>query len=224
MKTDKPKTGGRAKTRVLVIDDHPIIRKGLTELIDAESDMEVCGQAEDTVAGLQAVATLSPDVAVVDLSLRHGDGLDLIRDIRAQFPDLPVLVLSMRDESLYAERALGAGAQGYIMKEAATTNVVGALRTVLAGQVYLSSKMSARLLGKFVGGRTDDAPPLAKLSNRELQVFERIGRGQGTRDIAEALHLSVKTIETYRANIKEKLQLTGAAELVQHAVQWFQRE
>jgi len=222
VKTQEHKTSTPTKAKVLVIDDHPIIRMGLMELIDREPDMISCGQASDAAEALEAIEHLQPDVAIVDLKLKDSSGLELIKDIRVRFPTLLMLVLSMSDESLYAERVLHAGARGYVMKEIAADDVIDAIRRVLAGEVYLSKRMSAKLLSKMVGGRNVPASPLETLSDRELQVFELIGQGQGTRNIAETLCLSIKTIETYRAHIKEKLHLANAAELVQRAVQWVQ--
>jgi DNA-binding NarL/FixJ family response regulator len=174
---------------------------------------------------LQAIAAEQPDIAIVDLSLHDTSGLELIKDLKANGPQTPVLVLSMYDETLYAERALRAGARGYIMKEEATERVMTAIRKVLSGEVYLSEKMSARLVSKFVDGPASaDSSPVERLSDRELQVFELIGRGSGTRQIAETLHLSVKTIETHREHIKAKLRLANNSELVQHAIQWMNFE
>lgn len=207
--------------RVLLVEDHPIVRQGLTELIDQEADLSVCAVAESVPEALQAIAAEHPDIAVVDLSLHDTSGLELIKDIKAQGSPTPILVLSMHDETLYAERALRAGARGYIMKEEATERVMTAIRKVLSGEVYLSERMSARLLSKLVDGpATTGSSPVERLSDRELQVFELIGRGTGTRQIAEGLHLSVKTIETHREHIKTKMGLANNSELVQHAIQW----
>jgi DNA-binding NarL/FixJ family response regulator len=211
------KTGPPA--RVLVVDDHPVVRQGLRLLIDHESDLEVCAEAETAADALQAITEHGPDVAVVDLSLKGTSGLELIKDIRVRHADLPVLVLSMSDEGVYAERALRAGARGYLMKEAATGEVLAALRRVLDGGLYLSDAMASRLLAQLVrGGPTDGGSPVDRLSDRELEVFGLIGRGLGTSEIARRLHLSPKTIETYRAHIKQKLGLADATELLQHAI------
>ncbi|MHC4156340.1 MAG: response regulator transcription factor [Planctomycetota bacterium] len=209
------------KTRILIVDDHPIVREGLAKLINQEQDMAVCGQAEDAHQAVKAVSTLNPDLVIVDISLKETSGMDLIKDIKAQHPKLPVLTLSMHDESLYAERALRAGAQGYIMKQEAPEMVVAAIRSVLGGQVYISDKVTSRMVHKLVGSRADlSTTGVDTLSDRELEVFLLIGRGLGTRQIAEKLFLSAKTIETYRAHIKEKLGLSDATELLQYAIQW----
>jgi DNA-binding NarL/FixJ family response regulator len=213
----------RAKLQVVLVDDHPIVRKGLAQMIARELDMEVCGEAENAAEALKAIAVCKPDIAVVDLSLKGTSGLELLKDIKVRFPKLPVLVLSMYDESMYAERALRAGAKGYLMKEEATEKVLAAIRGILAGQIYLSEAMASRLLHLAVGGRATGAiSPTERLSDRELEVFQLIGQGYGNTDIAQQLHLSPKTVETYRAHIKEKLGLSGATELLQHAIQWAQ--
>ena len=209
------------KTRILIVDDHPIVRQGLAELINHEEDFAVCGQAEDYHEALRAIGQLNPDMAVVDISLKETSGLELIKDIHSQHPDLPVLALSMHDETLYAERALRAGAMGYIMKQEATENVIAAIRRVLGGELYVSERMASRMVRKLVTGQTvTNASPVDSLSDRELEVFRLIGKGHGTRQISERLCLSVKTIETYRAHIKDKLNLADAAELLQYAIQW----
>jgi DNA-binding NarL/FixJ family response regulator len=209
------------RSRVLLIDDHAILRQGLAQLINQESDMMVCGEAEEAPKGFEAVGVLKPDVAVVDISLKGGNGLELIKNIKASHPNLPILVLSMHDESLYAERALRAGSLGYIMKEEAAGSVLVGIRKVLKGEVVLSDKMQARLLHQLVNGRLKQgSSPIDTLSDRELEVFRMSGEGRSTRQIAEELHLSVRTVEAYREYIKEKLNLKNATELVQHAFQW----
>ncbi len=217
----QPDKADENKINILIVDDHPIVRQGLAELVNHENDLVVCGQAEDAHQAMKAVKELKPDMAIVDISLKETSGMELIKDINAQYPHLPVLALSMHDESLYAERALRAGARGYVMKAEATENVVTAIRKVLCGQIYLSDRMTAKLIHKLVGGKTEvGASGIDHLSDRELEVFHLIGQGYGTRQIGEKLHLSVKTIETYRAHIKEKLNLADAAELLQYAIQW----
>jgi len=211
------------KKRVLIVDDHPIARYGLAKLIEQEADLEVCGEAEDFAQALKALASARPDVVVADISLPGKNGLDLVKDIKARHAGLPVLVLSIHDESLYAERALRAGASGYIMKEEAAEEVVAAIRRVLAGEVYLSQPMASRMLSRLVRGQDAAASPAELLTDRELQVFELMGQGMGTRQVAERLHLSVKTIETHQAHIKEKLNLSTVTQLVRHAVLWVQR-
>ncbi len=209
------------KTKILIIDDHPIVRQGLARLIEHEDDLEVCGQADDAPAAMKAIRKQNPDIAIVDITLKETNGMELIKDIKVQYPSLPVLTLSMHDESLYAERALRAGAKGYIMKQQATDNVIDAIRKVLNGQVYISDEMAIKMVRKLVNGRPDaGASPLDSLSDRELEVFLLIGKGHGTRQISEKLHLSVKTIETYRSHIKEKLNLVDASELLQYSIQW----
>ena len=209
------------KSKVLVVDDHPIVRQGLALLINRESDLTVCGEAEDARMAMQSITTSKPDILVVDISLNGPDGLDLLKDIRTRYPDLPVLILSMHDESIYAERALRAGAQGYIMKQEATEKVLVALRRILSNEIYVSDRISNRMLQRYIGSPSEGRPSsVADLTDRELEVFRLIGEGHSTRQIAEALHISVKTVESYQAHIKEKLSLRSARELVQHAIQW----
>jgi DNA-binding NarL/FixJ family response regulator len=211
----------KAKYRVLLVDDHPILRKGLAELINQEADLMVCGEAEEAPKAFEAVGVLNPDVALVDISLKGGNGLELIKNIKARYPDLPLLVLSMHDETLYAERALRAGSLGYIMKEEAIEKVLTAIRHVIAGEIFLSDRMKGRLLNQLVGGRIKHgSSSIDSLSDRELEVFRLIGEGRGTRQIAEELRLSVRTVEAYREYIKDKLNLKNGTELVQHAFQY----
>ena len=213
------------KAKILIVDDHPLVREGLADLVNKEKDLVVCGQAEDAYQAIEAIRELKPDMAIVDISLKEKSGLELIKDIKIQHPGLPVLTLSMHEESVYAERALRAGAKGYIMKREATKKVVTAIRKVLRGQLYLSEKMTTRLVRKFVEGKPEaGTSPIDRLTDRELEVFSLLGRGNGTRQISEQLHLSVKTIETYRSRIKEKLNLTSGTELLQHAFQWVNSE
>jgi DNA-binding NarL/FixJ family response regulator len=220
-KTKVQTQADKSKTKVIIVDDHPIVRQGLAELINNEQDLTVCGHAEDAHEALAIIKESGPDMVIVDISLKETSGMELIKDIKAQYPDLPVLALSMHDESLYAERALRAGAKGYIMKVEATENVVTAIRKVLSGQIYVSDRMAAKMVRKLVGGGPQaGASAIESLSDRELEVFCLIGQGFGTRQIAERLHLSVKTIETYRAHIKVKLDLADSSELLQYAIQW----
>jgi DNA-binding NarL/FixJ family response regulator len=215
----------RSKRTVFVIDDHPIVREGLTQLINREPDLTVCGTAEDIYEALKAMQTLKPDIALADISLKGADGIELIKNLKIRMPALPVLVLSIHDESIYAPRALRAGARGFIMKQEATENVLLALRRVLSGEIYLSKRMANKMLQQFVGAPgTAQKFSIDRLSDRELEVFRLIGQGHGTRRIAEELRLSVKTVESYREHIKEKMTLSDASELVQHAIQWLQRE
>jgi DNA-binding NarL/FixJ family response regulator len=209
------------KSKIFVVDDHPIVRQGLALLINREPDLTVCGEAEDAQTAVQSVATAKPDILVVDISLNGPDGLDLLKDIRLRYPDLPVLILSMHDESVYAERALRAGAQGYIMKQEATEKVLVALRRILSHEIYVSERIANRMLQRYIGSpNAARASSIADLTDRELEVFRLIGEGHSTRQIAEELHISVKTVESYQAHIKEKLSLRSARELVQHAIQW----
>ena len=215
----------KSKRTVFVIDDHPIVREGLTQLINREPDLTVCGTAEDIYEALKAMQTLKPDIALADISLKGADGIELIKNLKIRMPALPVLVLSIHDESIYAPRALRAGARGFIMKQEATENVLLALRRVLSGEIYLSKRMANKMLQQFVGAPgTAQKFSIDRLSDRELEVFRLIGQGHGTRRIAEELRLSVKTVELYREHIKEKITLSDASELVQHAIQWLQRE
>ncbi|MCX5660014.1 MAG: response regulator transcription factor [Planctomycetota bacterium] len=209
------------RARIVLVDDHPIVRHGLAQVIAREPDMEVCGEASNAGEAIQLISACMPDLVVVDLTLQDGDGIELIKDIKARHEPIKMLVSSMHDETLYAERALRAGAAGYINKAASREQVTGAIRQVLRGKIYLSDSVSNRLLQRVVD-RNDDATqsPVEKLSDRELAVFDMIGQGLSTRQIAERLHLSVKTIETYREHIKSKLSLSKSSELVRHAVRW----
>jgi DNA-binding NarL/FixJ family response regulator len=205
--------------KVLLIDDHPIVRQGLALFINREPDLVVCGDADGAASGMQAIRETTPDFVVLDISLSGPDGLELLKTLRTEYPNLPVLVLSMHDESVYAERALRAGANGYIMKQEATEKVLIAIRHILRGDVYLSERLTRRMLQQFVHGSISPRDPLAKLSDRELEVYRLIGAGHGTRQIADELHVSTKTVESYQAHIKEKLSLRNARELVQHAIE-----
>jgi DNA-binding NarL/FixJ family response regulator len=223
MPADAPvrESRGPAKSTILIVDDHPIVRQGLALLINREPDLAVCGDAEEATSALSRIEELKPDLIVVDISLNGPDGLDLLKNIRARDSSLPVLILSMLDESLYAERALRAGANGYIMKQEATERVLVAIRRILGGEIYVSERMADRVLHRFAGGgQVGERSPISDLTDRELEVFRLIGEGHGTRQIAEELHISVKTVESYQAHIKEKLSLKNARELVQRAVQW----
>ena len=212
---------GTDKKTVFVVDDHPLLRQELAMMINQETDLMVCGEAEDAPAAMKAIAAFKPDILIADISMNGPDGLDLLKNLRMLYPDLPVLVLSMHDESIYAERALRARANGYIMKQEATEKVLVAIRRILDGEIYLSSRMANKLLQQYMSGQTVETDSrLAALSDRELEVFRLIGEGLGTRQIAEALHLSMKTVESYQAHLKEKLSLRTGRELMQHAIQW----
>ncbi|MCX8044502.1 MAG: response regulator transcription factor [Desulfobacterota bacterium] len=207
--------------KVLIIDDHPLIRHGITRLVQEEDDVTICGEAEDAADALAAIERSQPDIVVLDIMLKTVNGLDLITTIRDRFPDLPILILSMHDETLYAERALRAGAQGYVMKQDSPEKLIEAIRRVLDGQLYLSESMTARMLKKIASGSSDqEISPFDLLSARELEVFRLIGKGTATRDIAAQLGVSVKTVDAHRANIKKKLELKSGAELVQRAIKW----
>jgi DNA-binding NarL/FixJ family response regulator len=207
--------------RLLVVDDHPMMRTGLAQLIDSEGDLKVCAEADNAGQALNAVAKQKFDLALVDISLPDKNGLELIKDLRTLSPSLPILVVSMHDEILYAERVLRAGARGYIMKQEGGLKFLQAIRQVLAGQVFVSEKMSARILENISGAASQTSiSPVRRLSDREFEVFQLIGQGVRTSDIATRLHLSVKTVEVHRANIKQKLGLATGTELVRFAVRW----
>ncbi|MGA1867525.1 MAG: response regulator transcription factor [bacterium] len=213
------------KSKILIVDDHPIMRQGLSQLINQDVKLTVCGEAENANEALDVIKETNPDMIIVDISLKGPSGIELIKNIKVRYPSLPVLVLSMHDESLYAERAFRAGARGYIMKEEGTEKVMMAIHQILGGALYMSNKIGSRLLSKFFDTQlTKSDSPIEFLSDRELEVFRLLGRGFGTRKVAQELNLSIKTIETYRAHIKNKLKLKNASELIQHAVQWVQSE
>lgn len=208
-----------ARRTVLIVDDHPIVRQGLARMIEAAPDLAVCGEVENLAEARRAIRELQPDVVIVDLTLGQGDGLELVRDARAHHPRLPMLVLTMHEETIYAERMLAAGARGYIMKEAASEQLLTALRRVLAGKVYLSDALEARLRARGAmpeGEATAD--PLSRLSNREIQVLAKLGRGMSSRAIASDLTVSVKTVESHRQSIKRKLNLASNSQLLQYAL------
>jgi DNA-binding NarL/FixJ family response regulator len=208
------------KKTVFIVDDHPLLRQGLALLVNREPDLAVCGEAEEAQTAMKEIAAKKPDILIADISLNGPDGLDLLKNLRTLYPGLPVLILSMHDESIYAERALRARANGYIMKAEATEKVLVAVRRILGGDIYLSDRMANKLLHQYISGASADMHSrLSALSDRELEVFRLIGEGRSTRQIAEKLHLSVKTVETYQAHIKDKLSLHSGRELVQHAIQ-----
>ncbi|HWF17758.1 MAG TPA: response regulator transcription factor [Verrucomicrobiae bacterium] len=209
------------KTKVLLVDDHPLVQEWLANLINQQADLEVCGEASNASTALELVGTAKPAIAVVDISMEGGSGIELIKNIKALHPGVIVIVLSMHDEMLYAERALRAGARAYIMKREATRKVLLAIRAVLEGKLYVSDKVNAAMAEKFVEGRsavTDS--PVERLSDRELEVFQLLGRGLSTRQISEDLNVSFKTVQAYCARIKEKLNLTNATELLREAIRW----
>jgi DNA-binding NarL/FixJ family response regulator len=216
------KTSSKAATRVLIVDDHPIVREGLSSLLSKQPDFEICGEAEDVPTALRLVSETKPHVVTIDISLKSGSGLDLIRRISETNPSIRMVACSLYDETLYAERAMQAGALGYVNKHEATRTIVKAIRQVLDGKVYLSDRMSDRLAHRLIGGRGKkvDRPVVETLSDRELEVFQLIGSGLTTPEIAAKLHLGVKTVETHRRRIKEKLNLTNTAQLARDAAQW----
>ncbi|HPI92766.1 MAG TPA: response regulator transcription factor [Deltaproteobacteria bacterium] len=217
------KAGG--KHRILVVDDHPIFRHGLGQLIGQEDDLEVCGEAEDYHGALKAIEALNPDMIVVDITLKDMSGIDLIKEVHRSRKGMPMLVISMHDESLYAERAFRAGARGYVMKQEASDSVVQAIRLVLSGGIYASRKVTENILTRFIEGSGEPSEsPLKELTDREIEVFQLIGEGLSISEIGHRLHLSVKTIGTYRERIKEKLNLKNATELLRYALNWVEKE
>ncbi len=212
-----------AQTRILIVDDHPMMRDGLAALIAAQPNLVVCGEAANAAEALQAVGKLSPDLLLLDISLPGKSGLEIIKDLAALQPRLAILVISMHDESLYAERVLRAGARGYIMKQEGGRRIMEAIRVVLSGKVFVSEQMSARLLESLAGHRAE-AASVTNLSDREFEVFQMIGRGRSTKEIAAQLHLSVKTVEVHRVNIKAKLHLATSPELIHYAVRWVESQ
>lgn len=211
----------RLRKRVFLVDDHPLVREWLTNLINQQIDLTVCGESETAPQALQAIAVAKPDVAVVDLSLKDSSGIELIKSLRESQPGVAVLVLSMHDESQYAERALRAGARGYVMKRETTRKVIEAIRRILEGRIYVSEKVAESMAGQVAHRKSSpDRSPVEQLSDRELEVFEMLGQGQGTRQIAESLRVSVKTVQAYCARIKDKLNLNSATELLREAIRW----
>ena len=221
MSTIAHSSRNKSKRRIFIVEDHPVTREGFAQLLNYQADLQVCGQADTVAKARVGIATSKPDLVIVDIALGNTNGLELIKDIKTLHPSLPVLVLSTYDEALYAERSLRAGARGYVMKQAPTSEVMEAIRRVLAGNLHLSEAARARFVHKHLH---DDIPhggsELDALTDRELEVFRRIGAGCTTRQIAQEMHLSVSTVETYRAHIKEKLGLENAAELIRCAVEW----
>jgi len=225
MAQTKPATVRDNRKRILLVDDHAVVRFGIAQLINKEPDLVVCGEEEDASKALTAIETLKPDLVIADISLKDSSGLELMRNIKAQHSRLPVLVVSAHDENIYAEIAFRAGALGYYMKDSPLDKIPAAIRRVLAGNIYVSDAMTARMLQQQVRGQTDiHDSPVKSLSDRELEVFQLLGRWKKTKEIAAELHLSVKTVEYYREQIKKKLNLKGAAELTQYATSWVQRE
>lgn len=220
-KTAKPLAS--KKTCILLVDDHPIVRQGLGTLIAQQPDMVVCGESDEVSGALRLIDQTHPDVIIVDLSLKESTGLDLIKDVRLRHPGVLTLVYSMRDESFYAERVLRAGARGYITKEEGGKAVIEGIRKILQGQIFLSERMASKMIGLLVGSAGPAATPSVRsLTDRELEIFELIGQGLPTRTIASQLHVSPKTVESYREHIKRKLKLDNASQLLKHAIEWVQ--
>jgi DNA-binding NarL/FixJ family response regulator len=209
------------KTRVFLVDDHPIVRRGFQLLLSMEPDLKVCGEADNTAVALQKILELKPDVVIVDLALKGSNGLELIKQLRAQSLKLKVLVFTMRDEGIYAERALRSGADGYITKEEGTEKAIQAIRVLMQGKRYLGDKVAEKMMDSVIGNSSGADGAVDSLSDRELEVLELIGKGLGSREIAEKLHLSIKTIESHREHMKVKLGVTRATELVSYAFNWF---
>ncbi len=210
-----------SKKSIFLVDDHPLVREWLTNLINQQPDLSVCGEAETGPQAMQAILALKPEVAIVDISLKDSSGIELIKDLKQSLPGVAVLVLSMHEEAHYAERSLRAGARGYIMKRETTRKVIAAIRQVLAGELYISAEIATALAEQFVAGKVlSKQSPVEGLSDRELEVFELLGQGRGTRQIAEVLKVSVKTVQAYCGRIKEKLNLSSATELLREAVRW----
>lgn len=225
MKTKKKKPAAPAPKKILIVDDHPLMRDGLVALITAQPDLAVCAQAADAREALQAVEAHWPDLVLMDISLPGKSGLEAIKDLQAIQSGLAILVLSMHDEALYAERVLRAGARGYVMKQEGGKRIMDGIRAVLEGKVFVSEKMSARIMDAFTGHRTGGAgSSVESLSDREFEVFQLIGRGRSTKEIAAQLHLSGKTVEVHRVNIKAKLKLATSPELVHYAVRWVESQ
>jgi DNA-binding NarL/FixJ family response regulator len=206
--------------RVFLVDDHPMVRELLALMIDQQPDLQVCGEASDAAQAIEGIGNTLPDIAVVDLSLKSSSGLELIKDIKARKWGTPVLVLSMHDEGLYAERVLRAGGFGYINKQESSNEILHAIRKVIDRQIYVSERLAGTMLKRIAEGGMNQSSPVESLADRELEIFQMIGRGNSTRSISETLGLSIKTVESYRARIKEKLQLEDGIQLMQHAVLW----
>lgn len=222
----KPSSNARStskKNRVLIIDDHVMVREGVAEIIKHEDDLDVCGTATTANEGMEAVNKLKPDLVLVDITLPGKNGIEFIKDVRSMHPEMPILVMSMHDESLYVDRVLRAGGRGYIRKQEGGDKLIEAMRRVLHGEIVVSEKMTGRLLEKFSGRKTMDSP-LEGLSDRELEVFQLIGQGKTMKEIGDELHLSPKTIEVHRSRIREKLRITSAAELISYAARWSQTQ
>lgn len=222
---ESAKTASIARKKILVVDDHPMTRAGVAHLLNKQADMIVCGEMGSPAEALSEIPKSRPDLLLTDLTMPGRSGVEFIKDVLALYPSLPILIVSMHDEVIYAERALRAGARGYIMKEAGGEKLLEAIRRVLSGQVYVSEQMSARILDNLSGSKPRGShSPIEKLSDREFEIFQLIGQGKSTRDIAKQLHLSPKTVDVHRGHIKEKLELKDATSLVRHAVRWVETQ
>jgi len=210
-----------SRRQVFLVDDHPLVREWLTNLINQQPDLVVCGESESAPAAFQAIAQAKPDIAIIDISLNDSSGIELIKSLRQSEPGVAVLVLSMHEETLYAERALRAGAKGYVMKRETTRKVIDAIRRILEGKLYISETVAADIAERSISKKsTDEKTPVEQLSDRELEVFEMLGQGLGTRQIADSLRVSIKTVQVYCARMKEKMNLGSATELLREAIRW----
>jgi DNA-binding NarL/FixJ family response regulator len=225
MKKKQQRTTLDNKKRIFIVDDHPVVRDGLITLLEHERDLKVCGYADEAAEALKSISELKPDVIIVDIGLKNSDGIELTKSIKARYLRMPVVVLSIHDESVYAERALRAGAEAYLMKETASENIITAIRTVLSGEIYVSDQISKKFMrNAFQRKSVTGGDPVTKLSDREFEIFRLIGEGYKASQIADRMHISVKTVETYRARIKEKLNFTDASELLRYAIKWISSE
>ena len=216
----QPQNDTPAKKRVLIVDDHPIFRAGLNGLVNLEAELTVCGEANDAKQAMQAVEKLHPDLVLLDMSLPGKGGLELLKDIRALAPQTPVLIISMHDETLYAERVIKAGGRGYIMKQEGPEKIVQAVRKVLSGGISVSERIAAQILDAMSGGKSGTSSSVSTLTDREFEVYRLLGQGKEPHEIARTLHLSIKTVDTHRAHIRQKLSLRNATELIHHATRW----
>jgi len=218
------KTNPAARTRILLVEDHQIVRQGIARIINGEPDMEVCAEVGNASEALKYLASHKPDLVLTDISLGGMNGIEFLKHLKAEYPDVPAVVLSMHDEALYAERALRAGALAFVMKKEGSDEVLAAIRKARAGEFHVSDKVGGGIFQKFLSSKRPVESPMARLSDRELEVFELLGHGKGSKEIAAELHLSVKTVDTHRTHIKAKLDLRSVPEMIQCAVQWVERE
>ncbi|HET7537691.1 MAG TPA: response regulator transcription factor [Candidatus Didemnitutus sp.] len=216
--------GETARTRILLVDDHPLTRQGIRALIEQQRRFAICGEADSTPRALELATKMEPDLAIVDITLRSTNGIELTKGLRVQVPEMRVLIVSMHDEDVYAERALRAGAMGYLMKHEASEKVIAAIDRIMQGEIYVSDRLKRKMLHRFVQHSDPIVSPMEKLSDREIEVFQLLGNGYGTREIAQLLNLSVKTIDSYREHLKEKLGITSGGDLVRRAIQWMRSQ